>query len=499
VIRWVAAFVLFAAAALTAAEKPFCIEVVDEATGRGVPLVELETMDSQFRITDSAGRVAFSEPGQMNVPVFFSMRTHGYELPMDGFGMTGKRLTPKPGERVTIKIKRVNIAERLCRLTGMGIYRDTVLLGEKAPLAQPLSAGGVAGQDSVNVVKYRDRLFWLWGDTNRMSYPLGNFRTTCAWSDLPEKGGLPPSQGVNFEYIVGDDGFAKEMCPLERKEGVVWLMGLLVVSDESGKERMLAHYSRRSGLTKELEHGLAIYDDEKQIFERLSELPLSETWRFPNGNAIRTTQDGADWFYFGEAALTIRAPANLKALADPAQYEAWTCAANDKPTRKGDGTLDYAWRKSAMPMTSQKERDWVKAGLIKPDECQLMPLDVASNQPVTLHAGSVNWNEHRKRWVMIAVQIGGKSSLLGEVWYCESNAPHGPWTRAVKVVTHDRYSFYNPAHHPFFDEEGGRRIYFEGTYSHTFSGRKDRTPHYDYNQMLYCLDLDDPRLKPAQQ
>ena len=51
----------------------------------------------------------------------------------------------------------------------------------------------------------------------------------------------------------------------------------------------------------------------------------------------------------------------------------------------------------------------------------------------------------------------------------------------------------------FFDEEGGRYIYFEGTYSFTFSGRQARTPLYDYNQMLYRLDLDDPRLKAAQE
>ena len=36
-------------------------------------------------------------------------------------------------------------------------------------------------------------------------------------------------------------------------------------------------------------------------------------------------------------------------------------------------------------------------------------------------------------------------------------------------------------------------------YSFTFSGREARTPLYDYNQMLYRLDLDDPRLKPAQE
>src|ERR1700759_2701346 len=90
--------ILFSFAAVVLAEaKPFGVRIVDEATGRGVPMVELETMDNQLYVTDSAGRVAFHEPGQMGIPVWFSMRTHGYEFPTDGFGMTGKRFTTQPG------------------------------------------------------------------------------------------------------------------------------------------------------------------------------------------------------------------------------------------------------------------------------------------------------------------------------------------------------------------------------------------------------------------
>lgn len=489
---------LVAAAPLLAAEKPFCIEMVDAATGRGVPLVELETMDNQLHVTDSAGRVAFSEPGQMGVPVWFSMRAHGYEFAADGFGMTGKRFTPKWGEKVVVKIQRTNIAERLCRLTGQGIYRDTVLLGEKPPLAEPLTCGGVVGQDSVQSVIYRGRIFWLWGDTMRLSYPLGNFRTACAWSELPAKAGLPPEQGVNLHYFTGPDGFAKEMCPLERKEGVVWLFGLAVAPDESGAEKLVAHYSRRSGLAKELEHGIVVFNDRTEVFERVVELPPGETWRYPRGRSTPVREGGVDYLYFGEAGLHIRVPARWREVCDPASYEAWTCARDGKPQRRSDGKLDYAWRRDAAPVESREETQWLKQKLIALAECRITPEDVATGQRITMHEGSVCWNEYRKRWVLIAVQEGGKSSYLGEVWYAEADAPTGPFERAVKIVTHDRYSFYNPAQHAFFDEDGGRRIHFEGTYSFTFSGRQSRTPHYDYNQILYRLDLADPRLAPAQ-
>src|SRR5262249_10300175 len=56
---------------------------------------------------------------------------------------------------------------------------------------------------------------------------------------------------------------------------------------------------------------------------------------------------------------------------------------------------------------------------------------------------------------------------------------------------------YNPKQHPYFDQEGGRFIYFEGTYSHTFSGNEHPTPRYDYNQIMYRLDLADERLRPV--
>ncbi len=37
-------------------------------------------------------------------------------------------------------------------------------------------------------------------------------------------------------------------------------------------------------------------------------------------------------------------------------------------------------------------------------------------------------------------------------------------------------------------------IYFDGTYANTFAGNPDQTPRYDYNLIMYRLDLGDPRL-----
>ena len=61
--------------------------------------------------------------------------------------------------------------------------------------------------------------------------------------------------------------------------------------------------------------------------------------------------------------------------------------------------------------------------------------------------------------------------------------------KAVHIVTHDRQTFYNVCQHPFLDRDDGRVIHFEGTYTRDFSGNPERTPRYDYNQVLYRLDL----------
>jgi hypothetical protein len=82
------------------------------------------------------------------------------------------------------------------------------------------------------------------------------------------------------------------------------------------------------------------------------------------------------------------------------------------------------------------------------------------------------------------------------VWYSEADSPQGPWGKAVRIATHDKQSFYNPIQHPYFDADGGRTIYFEGTYTNTFTDAP-ATQRYNYNQVMYRLDLDHPALRAA--
>jgi hypothetical protein len=484
-------------AAPPAAADYFAIRVVDEATGRGVPLVELRAVDQTRYWTDSQGLVAFYEPGLMNQKVFFHVKSHGYEFPADGFGFRGKALTTTPGKEAELRVRRVNVAERLYRVTGAGIYRDSVLLGREVPLAHPVLNAQVAGSDSVNTVIFGGRVHWFWGDTNRPAYPLGTFHVPGAVSRLPDDGGLDPRRGVDLEYFTREDGFAAGTCEMPG-QGPTWIDGLCVIRDPARGERMFARYVKVRKFLDVYQRGLVEFNPERKRFEKVVEYDFDAPLG-PHGHAIHQTVDGHDYVYFGNPYPLTRAPAAADALRDPKSFEAFTCLAPGSSLKKpaidrdSNGAVRYAWKRNTPAPTAREQAAWLESGLLKRGEAALALRDVESGQEVKAHAGTVAWNAFRRRFVMIAEEEWGTSNL-GEIWYAESDAPLGPWIYARKIVTHDKYSFYNPRHHPMFDQEGGRRIFFEGTYSKTFSNTDEATPRYDYNQIMYALDLADPRL-----
>jgi hypothetical protein len=485
------------------ATQYFGIQVVDDRTGRGVPLVELETVNHLTYVTDSAGWVAFYEPGLMGEPIFFHVRSHGYDYPKDAFGSAGIVLTPESGERATVKIRRVNVAERLYRVTGEGIYRDSVLLGLPTPLAEPLGTGKVAGQDSAFALLYQGRIHWFWGDTSRMRHPLGHFWMAGAVSDLPAVGGLDPGLGINLRYFTGEDGFSRPVCRLGVERGMIWADGFLTVKDESGRERLVCHYAHMESLEKMIGHGFAIYNDDREEFELVKELDMATIHLFPaQAHIVRHREGDTDYFYAGSVFPNVRVRAELRHVLDPESYEVWTCleldeaSGNERVLRDSDGRLRFEWRRGGQPFSAMDAWRLVEAGTIRLDEAHFLPVDVESGNPIRMHRGSVRWNPHRERWIMIAGQHGG-TSLLGEIWYAEAAQLTGPWRGAKKILTHDRYDFYNPVHHSFFDQDDGRVIHFEGTYVNTFSGHPIPTVRYNYNQVMYRLDLDDLRLLAA--
>ena len=490
----------------------FGIHVVDSETQRGVPMVSLTTVDDVTYITDNAGWVALHEPELAGKTVFFKVHSPGYEVAKDGFGVAGVRLQIERGKTSDVTIRRTNIAERLYRITGRDLYLDSLRLQQLSPLRNPQGGGMVVGQDSIQPVRIGDEMYWFWGDTNRLTYPLGLFRTAGAVSKLPAEGDLDPSLGIDFEYFTNPDGFARAMIEVPDKEGVVWIHGVCAVKDGKGQTQVVTQYSRRKGLEEPLEQGIALWNNKQKMFEVLDVIDLKESWRIVRDHPIHQTIDGMDYLCFGNPFPISRVPATLDAVRDRSAYESFTCREelpdanptqeqlhNAKPLRDGSGQLVWRWAK-APPVTQQDERRWVNNGQMKIEEARFLPRDADSTKHIVeVHAGTIHFNAFRNRWVMIAnEQAWDKSSpsFLGEVFYSEADSPQGPFIRTVRIATHPGQSFYNPCHHPFFDQQSGRLIYFEGTYCNTFT-ESPATPRFNYNQMMYRLNLSHSQINAA--
>ncbi|MBN1903445.1 hypothetical protein JW926_19160 [Candidatus Sumerlaeota bacterium] len=478
----------------------FKIQVVDEETGRGIPLVKLTTQDGVIYYTDSAGNVAFFEPALMNREVYIIFESHGYEMEKDGFmKQPAKIVKVVPGGSAQFKMKRNNLAQRLYRITGSGIYHDSALLGEKVPIEHPLMNAGVLGQDTTQVTIYKDKIFWIWGDTGHTRHPLSmNAHSTGATSELPSKGGLDPEIGVNLHYFPEGD-FVKKMVDQPVGGGnLYWIGCLIAVKDGKGDERLVAHCSRIQAPMERVGRFTVAFNDAREVFEKVRDYPKDEITD-PHGHPFPVKdKDGEYLYFFGGGSHRVKP--SFESVIDHSRYDAFTCfkegsgfdETKDQLDRAADGSLRFAWRKNTSIIDPKTMDKLIQKGFMKPEEKWFGHVDMETGKDIGYHGGTIYWNEYRKRWVMIFNEIFG-TSTLGEIWYAEGDTPLGPWYYAKKIVTHDKYSFYNVIQHPHFAKEDGRIIFFEGTYTTFVSGTEIKTPRYDYNQIMYKLDLGDER------
>ncbi|XZE18119.1 hypothetical protein SH449x_003403 [Pirellulaceae bacterium SH449] len=464
----------------------FGIQIIDESSGRGIPLAKLTTTDNVEYWTDNQGWVAFLEPGMMGKDIYFSIESPGYEYPKDGFGFEGVRLRTTPGKREKIALKRINKAERMYRITGNGLFRDSELLGGSSPQDRSSWNAGVMGSDSVQMLPYRGQLFWIWGDTNLAHYPLGNFHVTAATSPIPAPATDSNEwdrvqQGINLTYFTDPDTDRPKRILPDDQPGAIWLFGVFAITDPSREEEVLiAHYSRHLSLGNMVEHGIAIWDNDKEVFEKIKTFEPTTIWQHPRGQAVMSSQSTGDYIYFVESFANTRVRANLDHILDPERYEslAW-----DKDSQS------YRWQSSRAPTSQNEEQDLIRSKEMPPADARY--LFKTGDDTIFIHRSSIQWNRFRKQWILIGNEYNRKNepSHLGEVWYAESDLIDGPWRNAVKIATHPKQTFYNPRQHPIFASHDDRVIYFEGTYTKMFSGNPIATPRYEYNQLLYRLDL----------
>ncbi len=435
--------------------EPCRVRVIDAENGWPVPLVELRTTHNVSSFTDNAGVVAFDLPELMGVETWLHAEADGYEVKADGFGNRGFRFTPEPGGEHQIEVTRTIVAKRLGRLTGGGIFGESQKLDDHADWRE----SGILGCDSVQNAVHRGRMFWAWGDTLVPHYPLGLFHMTSATTPVQPLTSFEPPLRLNLTYFRDAESRVRNVADVAPKDpGPTWVSGYVSLPDADGRERLVGCYSKIEPPMNAYRVGLCVWNDETANFESVEVL-----WdKMDGGTAPKlqpvghpsfwTDAEGKRWLLFGDPFPSIRMPATFEGWRDRSQWQ---------------------------PVEPQKH------------------LVSAEGRKVTPHRGSIAWNDYRKRWVTVFGEIKGDPSILGEIWYAESESPFGPWGTAVKVLSHRQLTFYNPRLHPEFTPVDSPILLFEGTYTNSFSGEVKQTPRHDYNQILYRLDLDDPKLAPA--
>lgn len=431
-----------------------CITVVEKGTDWPVPMVELRTVHQVLFVTDNAGRIAFDLPELMGKETWFAVSSDGYEVPADKYGRRGVRLTPESDKTLKIEVSRTSIAKRLGRITGAGLFAESQKLGLETAWPET----GVLGSDSVQNAVHDGRMFWAWGDTNIARYPLGIFDMTSATTAIRPLARFEPPLRLKLNYFTDDAGRPRGVAKMPG-DGPTWLTGYMSLPDKSGAERLVAAYMKIKPPMEGYECGLCAWNEQTKNFDHVRTVwKKSETAPkhplMPQGHPVVIEgKDGKKWALFGDPFPYLRCAATFESWQDPAKWEQIT------------------------PQESLRS---------SPD-----------GKPIKAASGSIAWNAYRNRWVTVFMQVFGTPSGFGEVWYAEADSPYGPWGTAVKVLSHQNYAFYNPRIHPEFPPANSPILLFEGTHSKTFADRPVPTPRYDYNQILYRVDLDDPALAPA--
>lgn len=467
----------------------FSIRVVDQDSRRPVPLTFLRNESEQL-VTDSQGMIAYCDARKLTgESVLFNVSSHGYQYPPGVI-----ELFPRAGETAGIELTRLNIAERLYRTTGQGIHRESQLLDLSTPAGRSDLNGLVMAQDAVSAAVHRGQLYWIWGNTDRPSYPLGNFGTSGATSPLPRDATLPLQSGVELRYFVNTEGFSRPMVDdLSPASLPTWLSSLASVRDRAGEEQLFAVYTKPNPDLSVAARGLVRLDERANKFVNTGLMfGLGADEITPDGQPMLVHHEQS-YLYYG---TPVRVPARAEALVDTQQYQAWSALAangSDKLEYLPDGTLAYGWKQAARKTT----------------RARLQAANVPIHQSLEAHlkdatslgsiqstgAGAQAFSRYRQRFVRIFQQLAGISSFLGEVWYAEGDTPMGPWVYARKIISHDKYTFYSPWLHPYFEQAAGRYLMFEGSYTSALAGNDvTPTPRYDRNQIMYGLALDDARL-----
>ena len=435
------------------------VEEGDASTAWPVPGVELRTVHGVRFVSDNAGLIAFDLPELMGRQTWLSLHGHGYtvsdELRRQQFGYCGVQIIPAPGKTIKIEVQRKILARRLGRLTGAGLFAESQKLGDHVDCGE----SSVLGADSVVTAELGGKLMWFWGDTRLAHHPIGIYNVSAAWTENFQPPATPPLRPP-FAYFSGRRTARSETRPrgvaAVPGDGPTWIWGAITLPDAHGVPHLVAAAVKVRDKLKKYRWDLVEWDVREELFK-----PIETVWTedvahpkappVPEGHAVPWTDaEGRKWILFCQPFPILRTPAT---------YEGWRDSKNWVPL--------HAATQAKTPT----------------GEC------------ISVHKGHIAWHPWSRKWLAIFTQRGGGkecSSSRGEIWLAEASDPIGPYTAARKVLSHDCYTFYNPVLHPQFFSADSPLIHFEGSYTVEFSGNEMPTPRWDYNQVLYQVDLSKP-------
>jgi hypothetical protein len=382
-------------------------------------------------------------------------------------------------------------------------------------------------------IPFKDSVFWCFGDTECPAGPrdtdcqhYGRF-TNCAISARSATNG---SVAPSLEYFVSSDarapgGLAPDGRPdaallkiwnagrfphpkamLAGPQGHIynqstWIGSMTVTKDSAGNDENLfvTYVCPWSGPDKI--YGVAKWSETQQVF-----LPepgaAAQQIRYSGAQVVQKlspADERSGFAYFASAFAMERVPASASSIVNSSEYEYFTpCGDGPNGCKKKMSSETWGWRKSDLDGTgvgyfgAAAELTAVKDRLLPRDAARMQVHDTAHpfGGSLLLSRGSVNWNAHRSRYVLIAEQAQPDNtaplgpSRHGEIFYCESKAITGPWTTCTLIITHQQTgtSCYNPMQLAFLDERGGERIYIACTFTamaSSTSGKTDRNCRAD--------------------
>jgi hypothetical protein len=138
----------------------------------------------------------------------------------------------------------------------------------------------------------------------------------------------------------------------------------MTIKDKSGKERLIAKYARVKPTFENYERGIAIFNDETEMFERYKEVQEWIPDYHVTHHPFLVRVNDIEYYYLTSEFGFSRVKPNLEDIANPKVYESFSCLQEDEkfnPDNPGldrdpEGKLIWDWKPNTGPITISQQQ-----------------------------------------------------------------------------------------------------------------------------------------------